>query len=251
MFLKLLMNIFYLQDLNIYIYIYRQHRQDVQIDNKNIVAFKKHFRVQVPGLDGKRNFNFDVYGSRKLAALAAAEFERYAKVVLYDFEELGRKPNQRRAMLDAHGCETKYNSKPIRVQRCALCHNLVAGDSTVMEKEIVDSVWKKHHDEEVLQKTSVAISKATSKFVVDFAGAKQQIQQSFKTLQLAADWAVGMNAAEKDSRAGMRNRTHGLGCESGGIYTYILGDMMYIYMCMYMSICYHVYIYVFSCSFCR
>ena len=57
---------------------------------------------------------------------------------------------------------------------------------------------KKYHSEEVLQKTSVQYLRATSRFQVEFIGVNQQLKQSFKSLRLAVEWAMGITAADKD-----------------------------------------------------
>lgn len=107
----------------------------------NMTEKQKHIRVTVD--DCKRNFLFTTYGSKQLAALAAAEFESYAKTVLDEFDSMGRQPQKRKTMLDTHGIGNGFNKKAIRVQRAALCYALSGGDSMVVEKEICDHVWKK------------------------------------------------------------------------------------------------------------
>ena len=168
----------------------------MKITSKNMTEYKQHIRVHIS--DCRRNFQFNRYGSKNLTVLAATAFEKYAMRVLNDFDASGRLPNQRKAALDAHGLGTEYNKKPIRVQRAALCLSLSQGESTVMEKEIVENAWTKYHSSEVLKQTSVGYSNSNSQFVVEFTGAKLKLQQSFKSLQRAADWAMGMNVADKD-----------------------------------------------------
>lgn len=163
-----------------------------------MTEFQKHIRVDMPHLECRRNFYVSLYGSKKLSILAAVEFERYAKSVVLDFDMMNRQPKQRKDLLNAHSVGPEYSKKAIRIQRVALGRALSDGESTLMEQEIVDHVWKKIHKEDVLSKTSVQHSKPLAKFVVDFTGSNQKLQQTCKTLQFAADWAVGMEREEKD-----------------------------------------------------
>lgn len=168
----------------------------MKVESKFMTEYKKHIRVDVTHC--KRNFNFQLYGSREMSLLAAIEFEKYAKSVMYDFDFYGRKPDKRKVVLDAHGLGSYYNKKAIPVQRKALTDALSTGESTLMEKEIVENVWKKVVPKEILEKTSIGFSKHSVMFTVDFHGSKQQLKQPLKTLQLAVDWAKGMHCADQD-----------------------------------------------------
>ena len=188
--------------LHLYAYTTNTSQENAIIVSKNMKDYKKHVRVAIPGTDCRRNFSITTYGSKELCVMAATEFETYGDRVISDFDQLARKPNQRKALLDAQGVGADCNKKAIRVQRIALCNSLSMGYSTLMENEIISNVWKKHLSHEVLPKASVTYSGSTSQFVVDFLGEKQQLQQSFKSMKLAADWARGMHAADKDRLVG-------------------------------------------------
>jgi hypothetical protein len=125
----------------------------MKVESKFMTEYKKHIRVDVTHC--KRNFNFQLYGS----ILAAIEFEKYAKSVMYDFDSYGRKPDKRKVVLDAHGLGSYYNKKAIPVQRKALTDALSTRESTLMEKEIVENVWKKVVPKEILEKTSIGPGK--------------------------------------------------------------------------------------------
>ena len=159
-------------------------------------SFQKHVRTQCEHTGCRRNFAFNIYGSKAIAVQAAMQFEKITLAVLDEFDTLKRTPHQRKAMLDAHGLGVTYNKKSIAVQRTALARALSDCESQLVENDILTNVWKDLNNKEALDKSSIVHCKGG--FAATFNGSQQKVEQIFKSLKAASDWVAQMNKADKD-----------------------------------------------------
>ena len=164
--------------------------------NKNIVIFQKHVRATFPEYKAKRNFNFISYGNQTFALFAATKFLDAGEHILAEFEQYGRKPAQRQALLAAHGVEATWFKKAVGKQRDQLLHRLCEGLSSKVEDAMIRSIVKSVHTAELEGKSSLVAS--GNGFTATYSGSHQKLEQSFKSLKAASDWLVQVLQSDKD-----------------------------------------------------
>ena len=159
--------------------------------SKNMKLFQKHVKVCVPNhAKCKRDFRFTEFGNQTFAILAASVFEKEISNVCTSWELYKRKPMLRQGLLESYGFSLGAGTsrrKSLDDQLESFLTYLCDGSSSKLNGIIVDKVCGTFHDAALLSKSSVKWE--PTGFITSYQGSKQKVEQTFKSLKAASDWA--------------------------------------------------------------
>ena len=166
------------------------------IDMKNLTVFAKHIRFKCDALGCQRGFHVVDYGDKQTALMAASQFERRCKSILLEFDGTHGFPQLRSSILSSNGLDSSLTKKSIRCQRDALAEALCSGKSAAMEAWLLEKTLDNIVDSNV--RGRVHVQSEASGFLATFTGSHQKLEQKFKNLKSAVDWAIAMDKADQD-----------------------------------------------------
>lgn len=177
---------------------------NVSTTTKDNITVMQHFvKVSIGG--SMRKFMKKTYGNGKkahqpLVVWACEVFEELAqkKNSAFDTAVALRQPSERKAILEAAGCESKFwnpgKYSRLATQRAALVRQLCDGFDKLLEDQIITTVLGR-----AIGDASGMKMKATATgFSASFQGSKQVVEQSFRSFADCVDWLLAMLVAEKE-----------------------------------------------------